>query len=54
MDDAEALYEQAKAGGAEIVMELTRTDYGSTDFVARDVGGHIWSFGTYRPDEPAV
>jgi uncharacterized glyoxalase superfamily protein PhnB len=28
------------------------TDYGSHDFMARDPEGHIWSFGTYRPEAP--
>jgi len=44
----DALYERAKAAGAEIVMELTDTDYGSRDFAARDPEGNRWSFGTYR------
>ena len=35
--------------GAEIVRELTDTDYGSHDFGVRDPEGHVWSFGTYRP-----
>ncbi|HEY1977639.1 MAG TPA: VOC family protein [Candidatus Baltobacteraceae bacterium] len=42
-------YERAKAAGAEIVRELGDTDYGSHDFGVRDLEGHIWSFGTYRP-----
>jgi uncharacterized glyoxalase superfamily protein PhnB len=47
----DALHARAKAAGAEIVMELTDTDYGSRDFVARDPEGNRWSFGTY-PGEP--
>jgi uncharacterized glyoxalase superfamily protein PhnB len=47
----DALYKRAKAAGAEIVMELTDTDYGSRDFAARDPEGNRWSFGTY-PGEP--
>jgi len=47
--DPDALYAQAVAAGAEIVMELTDTDYGSRDFAARDPEGNLWSFGTYAP-----
>jgi uncharacterized glyoxalase superfamily protein PhnB len=47
----DALYQRAKSAGAEIVMELTDTDYGSRDFAASDPEGNRWSFGTY-PGEP--
>lgn len=46
-DEPDALYERAKAAGAEIFRELTDTDYGSRDFGARDPEGVMWSFGTY-------
>src|SRR5580704_13010002 len=45
----DACYARAKAAGAEIVRELGDTDYGSHDFGVRDPEGHVWSFGTYRP-----
>jgi uncharacterized glyoxalase superfamily protein PhnB len=48
-DDTDALYARAKAAGAEIVMDLHDTDYGSRDFTARDPEGNVWSFGTYAP-----
>ncbi|HEY6486446.1 MAG TPA: VOC family protein [Candidatus Cybelea sp.] len=48
-DAIDAEYARAKAAGAEIVRELNDTDYGSHDFAVRDPEGHIWSFGTYRP-----
>ena len=51
LDDVEGLHERVVAAGAEIVTELTTTDYGSTDFAALDLGGHLWNFGTYRPDD---
>ena len=44
----DALYERAKAAGAEITAEPHDTDYGSRDFSARDPEGNRWSFGTYR------
>jgi len=46
--EVDALHDRASAAGAEIVMPLTNHDYGSRDFSARDCGGHLWSFGTYR------
>jgi uncharacterized glyoxalase superfamily protein PhnB len=49
VDDPDAHYEQAKAAGAEIVMELTDQDYGSREYAAEDPEGNIWSFGTYNP-----
>ena len=49
VDDPDAHYDQAKAAGAEIVMELTDRDYGSRDYAAEDPEGNVWSFGTYNP-----
>ena len=53
VEDADAHYERAKAAGAEIVRELEETDYGSREYTARDLDGHVWSFGTYRPEAGA-
>jgi uncharacterized glyoxalase superfamily protein PhnB len=53
--EIDAAYARAKAAGAEIVRELTDTEYGSHEFGVRDPEGHSWSFGTYRPqaeDQP--
>jgi uncharacterized glyoxalase superfamily protein PhnB len=50
VDDADAHYERAKAAGAEIVREIEDTPYGSREYTARDLDGHVWSFGTYRPE----
>jgi uncharacterized glyoxalase superfamily protein PhnB len=49
LDDVDGHYAQAKAAGAEIVRDLHTTDYGSRDYSARDLEGHLWHFGTYRP-----
>lgn len=49
VDDPDALHDRAAAAGAEIVRGLTDQDYGSREFAARDPGGNVWSFGTYRP-----
>jgi uncharacterized glyoxalase superfamily protein PhnB len=51
--EIDALYERARAAGAEIVMAIRDTEYGSRDFAARDPEGHLWSFGTYAPELPA-
>ena len=48
--DPDALFSRAVAEGAEVVMPLTDQDYGSRDFAVRDPEGHLWSFGTYRPE----
>jgi len=47
-DEPDALFERAKAAGAEVSMDLHDTDYGSRDFAVRDPEGNRWSFGTYR------
>ena len=47
-DEPDALYERAKAAGAEIIAAPHDQDYGSRDFAARDPEGNRWSFGTYR------
>jgi uncharacterized glyoxalase superfamily protein PhnB len=49
VEDVDAIYERAKAAGAEIVMEPTDQPYGSRDFICRDPEGHLWSLGTYNP-----
>src|SRR5579859_6378835 len=50
VDDADAHYERAKAAGAEITREIEDTPYGSREYSARDLDGHVWSFGTYKPE----
>ena len=45
----DAAYARAKAAGGDIVRDLGDTDYGSREFAVADPEGHVWSFGTYRP-----
>lgn len=52
VQEIDALFERARTAGAEIVMPIRDTDYGSRDFAARDPEGHLWSFGTYAPAFP--
>jgi len=54
IDDADAHCERARSAGAEIIVDLHDTDYGSRDYTARDPEGNVWSFGTYRPAVEAV
>ncbi len=48
--DPDALHDRALAAGAEVVLPLTDTNYGSRDFTLRDPEGNLWAFGTYRPE----
>ncbi|WP_406434317.1 VOC family protein [Streptomyces sp. NBC_00631] len=50
VDDVDAHHQRAADHGAEILMPPTDQDYGSRDYMARDVEGNIWSFGTYAPE----
>ena len=47
--DADAHYAQAKAGGAEILIDIKDEDYGGRGYTCRDPEGYIWNFGTYDP-----
>lgn len=49
VDDLDAHYERARDAGADIVMPLRDTEYGSREYTARDPEGNMWSFGTYDP-----
>jgi uncharacterized glyoxalase superfamily protein PhnB len=50
VEDVDAHYRRAVAAGAEIVNPPSDTDFGSREYRARDLDGHTWTFGTYRPD----
>jgi len=50
VDDLDAHFERAQAAGAEITSLLKDTDFGFREYHARDLEGHGWTFGTYRPD----
>jgi hypothetical protein len=50
LPEVDAHYDRAKAAGAEIVVELRNTEYGSREYSARDPEGHVWHFGTYLPE----
>jgi len=50
VDDVDAHHRRAAEHGAEILMPPTDQDYGSRDYMARDLEGNVWSFGTYAPE----
>lgn len=45
----EAHHAHAVGAGATISRPLRETDYGATEYAAKDPEGHEWHFGTYRP-----
>lgn len=47
--DAEAHYANAKANGADILLDLQNFEHGGCGYLCRDVEGHLWSFGTFNP-----
>ena len=49
VEDVAAHAEQARAAGAEILIEPAEQDYGGSNYTARDPEGHIWNFGSYNP-----
>ncbi|KNB50472.1 VOC family protein [Streptomyces caatingaensis] len=49
VEDPDAHCERARAAGAEILTAPADQPYGSRDYMARDIEGNIWTFGTYAP-----
>lgn len=49
VEDLDAHYERARLAGAQIVSPPEDTDFGSREYHARDVEGHLWTFGTFLP-----
>lgn len=47
VDNVDAHHDRSKGAGAEIVRPLQDMEYGSREYSARDLDGHLWSFGTY-------
>jgi uncharacterized glyoxalase superfamily protein PhnB len=44
VDDAHAHCEQARTGGARILMEPTDMPFGERQYAAEDLAGHQWTF----------
>ncbi|MER7171203.1 VOC family protein [Streptomyces mesophilus] len=49
VDDVDTHHKRSVEHGVEILMPPTDQDYGSRDYMARDLEGNIWSFGNYSP-----
>ena len=49
VEDVDTHHARARDAGAEIVRPLADTGYGSREYGAKDLDGHHWYFGTYRP-----
>lgn len=49
VEDADAHYARAVAGGAEILMDIEDKDYGGRGYTCRDPEGHVWNFGSFDP-----
>jgi uncharacterized glyoxalase superfamily protein PhnB len=49
VEDPDVHCERARSAGADILRDPEDTPYGSREYSARDLEGHPWSFGTYRP-----
>lgn len=47
VQDVDALHDRAQKAGAEVVIPLSDTTYGSREFGVKDPEGNLWSFGTY-------
>ncbi|MCF6526292.1 VOC family protein [Streptomyces sp. JJ36] len=47
--DPDAHHARAREAGAEILTEPADQPYGARDYLARDLEGNVWSFGTYAP-----
>lgn len=52
VEDADRVYDRARAAGAQIVIDIKDEDYGGRGFSCRDPEGHVWSLGTYDPWQP--
>jgi uncharacterized glyoxalase superfamily protein PhnB len=49
VEDPDGHFEHARACGVEIVVGLKDEEYGSRGYMAKDLEGNLWYFGTYRP-----
>jgi len=49
VEDLDKHFERARLAGAQIVSPPMETDFGAREYHARDVEGHLWTFGTFLP-----
>lgn len=53
IDDVDAHHARAQSTGARIAIAQYDTHYGSREYSAWDVQGHLWGFGTYPMGSPS-
>ncbi len=51
--DVDGHHARAEAAGADVFRPPMDTGYGSREYSCRDLEGHVWSFGSYRPERGA-
>lgn len=51
VNDADQVYDRVKQAGGEILLDIKDEEYGGRGFTCRDPEGHIWSIGTYDPED---
>ncbi len=49
VEDVDAHFERARAGGARVVYPPEDTEWGSRRYRVLDLEAYEWSFGSYRP-----
>ena len=52
VDNADAVFERAKAGDALILVDIEDKPYGGRGFACHDLEGYVWHVGTYDPWQP--
>jgi uncharacterized glyoxalase superfamily protein PhnB len=52
VDDVDAHHKRAESAGAKIAIRPYDTHYGSREYSAWDLEGHLWGFGTYPMGSP--
>jgi uncharacterized glyoxalase superfamily protein PhnB len=50
VEDLDGHFARAVSAGAETSGPPRDTDFGAREYHVRDLEGHPWTFGTYRPD----
>ena len=50
VEDVDAHFAQARAGGARLVYPPEDTEWGTRRYRVLDPEGYEWSFGSYRPE----
>ncbi|MET0320018.1 MAG: VOC family protein [Duganella sp.] len=51
VNDADHVYGRVLESGADVLLEIKDEDYGGRGFTCRDPEGHLWSIGTYDPQD---